>query len=257
MKILDEFPVLNILFFSVTLNDTIITPDLSNSSLTPDASCGPFTIQPSPTSASPLTSLGLPICDTITLTQNLTITVLSSEITTVISPITSTETKTEISSVTTTEVSTETTIQISVDTTTEISTETTTEMSTTTQILAQTISEIFTATKTELSTTTITAPDTATQGHYQNITFEKAEQVAAEIAKNLTIDTKSTSSHIRRLTSADDKRQSSKFVGYIAVIFVFAPLTLMLLADVKKVLLDFHSHENIYDKCKRSTNKCP
>ncbi|XP_060570877.1 uncharacterized protein LOC132729151 [Ruditapes philippinarum] len=186
--------------FNVTLNETSVDDDQSNNDDIPNASCGNFSIQPSSTNVSLVTSLGVPVCDTVTLTTNLTII----------------------------EMTTETTTKISIKPTTEVSTKTTTEMIHSIAI--------------EISTKTVTAFVTATQT--QNITFEQVEQVAAEIVKNLTVDVKSTSSHKRRLTSAEDKRQSSKFVGFIGVIFVAAPLALMVLTDVRKLFVDFHTYSN-------------
>ncbi|XP_053408056.1 uncharacterized protein LOC123546325 [Mercenaria mercenaria] len=179
--------------YNITLNTTTaITPDLTNNNVVPNATCGSFAITPTPTNSSVVSSIALPPCQPVNVTQNVTLT------------------STESITVTTTNYST------------------------------------FTSTFT--STEQITVTSTVLSTYTQNVTTEQAEEIAAEIAKNLTIDSKSTSSHIRRLTSAEDKRRSAKFVGYVGVIFVAAPLGIMLLLDIKKLFLDFRSHDDIYKK---------
>lgn len=88
-------------------------------------------------------------------------------------------------------------------------------------------------TTTIISTVTSTVLFTLTP---QNITIEEAEDKAKEIVKNLTINSKSTSSHIRRHTSAEDRRQSAMFMGCIGIICVVVPLGIILTSDIRKVL---------------------
>lgn len=161
-----------------------------------------------------VTSIGNPPCEPVNVTQNVTL-IMTQHITTQ-NNITTTEQVTVTSNLTLT----------------DYSTVTSTESVTTTSVSMST----FTVTSTVIRTST------------QNITIEKAEEVAREIVKNLTIDSKSTSSHIRRLTSAEDNRQSAQFVGFIGVIVVVVPLGLMLIADVRKLFLDFRYHAHIYQK---------
>ena len=105
---------------------------------------------------------------------------------------------------------------------------------------------ITTSTVNVYSNFTHTVTSTVMSTFVQNITTEKAEEVAAQIAKNLSIDAKETSSHHRRLTSAVDTRKSATFVGYVGVLFVAVPLGLLLLSDVKKLVQDFISHDHLY-----------
>lgn len=61
-------------------------------------------------------------------------------------------------------------------------------------------------------------------------------QRAEEIARNLTIDEKSTSAYLRKLTSAKDDRPTAKTVGYIGLCFVSLPVILIVLVDFKRMI---------------------
>ncbi|XP_045191315.2 uncharacterized protein LOC123548149 [Mercenaria mercenaria] len=223
--------------YNITLNTTTVIPDLTNNNAIPNATCGMLSITPTPTNSLVVTSIALPPCQLVNVTQNVTLTSTESitVTTTNYSTFTSTFTSTEQLNITFTE------------TTTEITTATSTE------IMTQNVTRttfIFTDTTTSTESIYINWTDTVTSTvlstYTQNVTTEQAEEVAAEIAKNLTVDSKSTSSHIRRLTSADDKRRSAKYLGYVGILCVTLPLGMLLLADIKKLFLDFRSHENIY-----------
>lgn len=85
-----------------------------------------------------------------------------------------------------------------------------------------------------------------------NVTIDEVEAIAEEYQKNLTIDTKSTSAYTRSKTSAYDKRESARFIGLIGTLFVGLPLGLTLLMDLKKLILDLHSYENIFKGKKKN-----
>jgi len=81
-----------------------------------------------------------------------------------------------------------------------------------------------------------------------NITIKEIEQVAEEIKKNLTVDSKTTSSYLRSKTSAHDPRESAKYMGLLGTLLVVVPMTVILLLDVKRIITDIRTYENIFKK---------
>ena len=93
----------------------------------------------------------------------------------------------------------------------------------------------------------VVCPSQSAHVIYNNVTVTnniQASSIAEEIVKNLTVDVKSTSAHIRTLTSAEDKRQSAQLMGYLGVLLVVVPMAVLFLSDIRKVFLDFR---NLYD----------
>ncbi|KAL4231542.1 hypothetical protein ACF0H5_009123 [Mactra antiquata] len=76
--------------------------------------------------------------------------------------------------------------------------------------------------------------------------IEEAEIKANEYRKNLSVNTKATSSYIRGLTSAQDSRTSANFVGYVGVLFVAFPFAVMILSDIRRLVMDFRYPRNMY-----------
>ena len=93
---------------------------------------------------------------------------------------------------------------------------------------------------------TVTHINTVTS--VNNITIKEIERVAEEIKKNLTVDTKTTSSYLRSKTSAHDPRESAKYMGLLGTLLVVVPMGVILLLDVKKIFTDIRTYENIFKK---------
>jgi len=82
----------------------------------------------------------------------------------------------------------------------------------------------------------------------KNITIQEIERVAEEIKKNLTLDSKTTSSYLRSKTSAHDPRESAKYMGLLGTLLVVVPMGVILLLDVKRIVTDIRRYENIFKK---------
>jgi hypothetical protein len=104
---------------------------------------------------------------------------------------------------------------------------------------------VFTYTETIHSTYTVT---TLSSIEHNNITTEQAEVIAKEFVKNLTVNFKSTGAHMRKLTSADDRRASVKCMGVVGIIAVIIPMTILLSPDLKKLFIHIRSHHSIYSR---------
>ena len=78
------------------------------------------------------------------------------------------------------------------------------------------------------------------------INIQEIEQVAEEIVKNLTVDTKTTSSYLRSKTSAHDPRESAKYMGLLGTLLVVVPMGVILLMDVRRIITDIRTYENIF-----------
>ncbi|XP_052771102.1 uncharacterized protein LOC128210790 [Mya arenaria] len=87
---------------------------------------------------------------------------------------------------------------------------------------------------------TSTSPSLCPQDQYAvnavNITEQQASVLAKYLAENLTIDAKHTSAYVRKLSSADDLRRSSKVMGWVGIICVSLPLFVIFLSDLKLIL---------------------
>lgn len=68
------------------------------------------------------------------------------------------------------------------------------------------------------------------------LTEQEASVLAREIAVNLTIDARKTSSYVRRLSSADDTRNSSRVMGWVGIFCVCLPLFVIFLSDLKLIM---------------------
>lgn len=66
-----------------------------------------------------------------------------------------------------------------------------------------------------------------------------------EMEKNLTVDTSTLSAYVSKKVSKDDKRQSSKQIGVVGIIFLTLELLTLILAD----LLSFRQHWTFIKEC--------
>lgn len=93
----------------------------------------------------------------------------------------------------------------------------------------------------ELATSSVTSSnskETDTSTHTYGLTPNRPTINLQAIVKNLTIDVTRTSAYVRKLTSAEDTRQSSAVMGWVGVLSVAIPIVVILLSDLK--LLRFH-----------------
>ena len=81
-----------------------------------------------------------------------------------------------------------------------------------------------------------------------SVAIIKALQIAKEISQNLTVDMKSTSAYHRRLTSIRDYRPSSTVMGYVGMCFVFIPLILIVMLDLRKILFNFSAQTHYQNR---------
>lgn len=129
-------------------------------------------------------------------------------------------------------------------------TTTNTEFSNITQTVYAThsITDILTETIYLTSSAFFTVTHTVTSIHQNNFTVEEAEVIAEELVKNLTINSKTTALHLRKLSSADDKRASVKYMGTVGIISVVVPMAILLLSDFRNLLLHIRTHNSIYSR---------
>jgi hypothetical protein len=113
-----------------------------------------------------------------------------------------------------------------------------------TNSFTDTYTETIHSTSTEFYTVTLTVSSI----EQNNFTTEQAENIAKEFVKNLTVNSKSTGAHMRKLISADDRRTSVKYMGTVGIIAVVIPLTILLLPDLKNVFMHIRSHRSIYSR---------
>ncbi|CAG2206019.1 unnamed protein product [Mytilus edulis] len=75
----------------------------------------------------------------------------------------------------------------------------------------------------------------------QNLTKEEVVVLLADkieaIKKELSIEKKSSSKYIRKITSAPDDRKSSKSIGFVAVVVLCVPLALIVMSDILNLYL--------------------
>jgi len=91
----------------------------------------------------------------------------------------------------------------------------------------------------------VTVTETLTETRTYNITLDDAAELAQEYSKNLTVDTKKTSSYIRTKTSAEDARKSSQTIGLLGILMVVVPLGTLAILDVQKIWLGLKSYNNV------------
>ena len=72
--------------------------------------------------------------------------------------------------------------------------------------------------------------------HYISPSDPLLLEAIASMEKELTIDKKETSSHIRKLTSAQDSRTSSQVIGMTGLVFIIVPLGIIILGDIPAVV---------------------
>jgi len=101
---------------------------------------------------------------------------------------------------------------------------------------------IFSVMVTETLTTTTTQ---AARTHTKNITLDDAAELAEEYRKNLTVDTKTTSSYIRTKTSAEDERKSSQTMGALGLLMVIVPLGAIIILDLPKIWFGLKSYNSV------------
>jgi len=101
---------------------------------------------------------------------------------------------------------------------------------------------ISSVTVTETLTTTTTQ---AVQTQTKNITLDDAAELAEEYRKNLTVDTKTTSSYLRTKTSAEDARQSSQTMGALGLLMVVVPLGAIIILDMPKIWYGLKSYNSV------------
>ncbi|KAL4227703.1 hypothetical protein ACF0H5_013138 [Mactra antiquata] len=65
--------------------------------------------------------------------------------------------------------------------------------------------------------------------------------ITKALVANLTVDVTQTSAHLRSLTSAQDYRASSQYIGYMGVLLIAVPMAIIVLSDCVKIVSDFRS----------------
>ena len=88
----------------------------------------------------------------------------------------------------------------------------------------------------------------------KNQTYEEVIEELQEIVASLTVDKKQTSLYKRKLNSASDDRASSRYIGYLGVVFITAVLCGIVLLDAPKLLFSFRStcvHDKLNEECAR------
>ncbi|KAH3849967.1 hypothetical protein DPMN_092372 [Dreissena polymorpha] len=96
--------------------------------------------------------------------------------------------------------------------------------------------------------TNVTSTSTLTHWTSTNVTIKEVEERAQEFVKNLTIDSKNTSAYFRSKTSAKDDRPSAMHMGLVGIVVVVVPMVLIILVDLKKIVLDIRSYDNLFKK---------
>jgi hypothetical protein len=77
---------------------------------------------------------------------------------------------------------------------------------------------------------------TCTEIWESNITTQELNEKIQEISKNLTVNKANLSSEIRKKTCAEDPRQSSQYMGVVAVVFIGVFCGLIMLVDCTSLL---------------------
>ena len=71
----------------------------------------------------------------------------------------------------------------------------------------------------------------------KNQTSEEIRQELEQIVASLTVNKKLTSSYKRKLNSAEDSRASSRYIGYLGVVFIAVVFGSIVLIDLSKLIL--------------------